>query len=118
MQSPRNSPQDPGLTVVPDTDTDPFDTFWKLYPKKVGKPQCRSLWDRITNGGLTTKSMHKDSGTYLKLKLNATPAEIIAGAEKYRATQMMADGWQIKDEGRYVAHPATWLNQGRWMDFE
>ena len=71
------------------TDNDPdWSAFWAAYPHKVGKGAARKAW----------KSAIK----------KADPAEIIAGAERYRA-----------DRGRdpkYTAHPSTWLNGERWSD--
>jgi Helix-turn-helix domain len=66
----------------------PFDLFWKAYPKKVAKKAAVKAWTQAI----------KDTD----------PAVIIAGAEAY-----------AKDKARsaeYTAHPATWLNAGRWMD--
>ena len=43
------------------------------------------------------------------VKDGADPSTIIAGAKTY-ATSV------VGKEQKYVAHPTTWLNQGRWED--
>ena len=45
------------------------------------------------------------------LAAGADPAEVMAGLEAARAS----DQW-TRDGGRYVPHPATWLNGRRWED--
>ena len=115
MPSQQPSPL-PGPKAV-DLTEPTFDDFWKAYPRKTGKAASRAMWEKITNGGMKTRTLCRDSGNYLDITIQATPREIMAGAEFYRASQMMPDGWQIRDGGRYVAHPTTWLNQGRWEDY-
>lgn len=46
---------------------------------------------------------------FLKALARASPAELLAGAARYR------DACKGK-EPQYIAHPATWLNDGRWKD--
>ena len=92
-----------------------FETFWKWFPKKVGKPLAMTKWKAITNGGLTTRTMDRDSGQFVEIELSATPEELIEGAKRYRREQTGED-YKLKDGGKYTCHPATWLNQGRWMD--
>lgn len=69
-----------------------FDTFWKAYPRKVGKDEARKAFDKRK----PTPEL-----------LNA----ILAAIEVQRQTL----DWQ-KDGGQFIPHPATWLNQGRWQD--
>ena len=66
-----------------------FEIFWQAYPRKVGKKAaCRA---------------------YLR---TATPPErILQALERQRADPQ----WQ-REQGRFIPHPATWLNQGRWED--
>jgi uncharacterized protein YdaU (DUF1376 family) len=66
-----------------------FDTFWSAYPRKVGKSEARKAWDKI-------------------------------GPSVDRCIQTLR--WQVqshdwlKEDGKYIPHPTTWLNQGRWDD--
>ena len=66
-----------------------FDVFWKAYPRKVGKDAAR-------------KSFAK-AKTDLQTILSAIEA------------QKKSEQW-TKDNGQFIPHPATWLNQGRWQD--
>jgi hypothetical protein len=69
-----------------------FDTFWERYPKKVGKQQAVKAW----------KSLNPDH------RLLTTMIEAIEQQKK-------SEQWQ-KDSGKYIPHPATWLNGKRWED--
>lgn len=66
-----------------------FDRFWVQYPKKVGKEAARRAWE----------------GKHLEPKTEA----ILAGLERTRP-------YLLREEGRYIPNPATWLNAGRWED--
>ena len=67
-----------------------FEQFWKLYPKKAGKFAAEKAWFKIKGVLLVT---------------------ILTAVKRQKASEQ----WQ-KDGGRYIPNPATWLNQGRWMD--
>lgn len=69
-----------------------FDTFWSAYPKKVGKGKAREAWAKLRPG-------------------KALAAEILGAVHRQRGC---AD-W-LRDGGRYIPNPATWLNQHRWED--
>lgn len=69
-----------------------FDRFWKAYPKKKSKGAALKAWHRIK------------------------PSDLVL-------TQMLeAIGWQqnqpdwVKDGGKYIPHPMTWLNAKGWED--
>jgi len=65
-----------------------FDEFWEIYPRKAGKQEARKVFQRALS--------------------NATLAEILEGARRYAADP--------NRQPQFTAHPATWLNQGRWSD--
>lgn len=68
---------------------DAFDVFWKAYPRKVGKEAARKAFAKVT-----------------------APLEtLVAAVEAQKASPQ----W-TKDNGQFIPHPATWLNQGRWED--
>ena len=69
-----------------------FDRFWNAYPRKVGKKAAKRRWD-------LTKKERPD----LDHVLHAVHAS------------MNTEQWR-KDGGKFVPHPATWLNEGRWDD--
>ena len=68
-----------------------FDAFWKTYPKKVGKDAAEKVWAR---------------------KVKAEDVQAVMDAlDKQRSSEQ----WN-QDGGRFIPHPSTWLNQGRWKD--
>lgn len=69
-----------------------FDQFWEAYPHKVGKLKARSAFD----------TRRKASGE----KRLPPAADLMAAVRSYAA----------KDDDRPWCNPATWLNQGRWLD--
>lgn len=69
-----------------------FVPFWEKYPNKKSKKAAWKAWQKI----------------------NMTPAllaTIMAGLQNC----MESEQWQ-KDDGRYIPHPATWINGERWED--
>jgi hypothetical protein len=81
----------PRATVTPIEDRH-FGRFWDAYPRKVGKGAARKAWTKAIKSG-------------------ATPPDIAAGAERYRD-----DPKRRREDIRFTAHPATWLNAERWTD--
>lgn len=78
-----------------ETETDTcteFDTFWTSYPKKVGKGAARKAWQKI--------------------KPNAELRDKMLAALE---TQKKSEQW-TKENGQFVPHASTWLNQERWDD--
>ena len=66
-----------------------FAEFWKVYPRKVGKLAAGRAWKR----------------------LRPPLPKVLAALEAWRNSPE----W-LKDGGRYIPHPATWLNRGGWDD--
>ena len=66
-----------------------FEEFWKEYPNKVGKPVASKAWTRVAS--------EKEA--------------IIQGLAAWKKS----DQW-CRDNGRYIPHPSTFLNQRRWED--
>ena len=94
-----------------------FDDFWAASPKRVGKPLTQAKWDAITSPhGLRTKTLDRDSGGYVEIFLKATPEELVDGMKRYARNLPRTADYTITVEDRFLVHPATWLNQGRWMD--
>lgn len=69
-----------------------FDVFWKAYPRKVGKGAAEKSW--------------------LRLKPTEELRTVILKAIEIHKS---SNGW-TKDNGDYIPHPSTWLNQRRWED--
>ncbi len=84
-----NNPSSPSASESAD---DGFASFWEQYPKKVAKPQAVKAWTKI-----------KPRGHVL--------ADLMTGLDQQKAS----GDWQ-KDGGKFIPHPATWLNGRRWED--
>jgi len=71
---------------------DLFNKFWKAYPKKVGKDAAQKAFDkRKPDESLTDKMIE------------------------------VVESWKSREEWsniKFIPHPATWLNEGRWKDDE
>jgi hypothetical protein len=80
------------MTGKPSPDDTEFETFWKVYPRKVKKGDARKAWKQ-------TEKIRPPLDRLVK-------AVIVA-----RATQ----NWRDED-GRWVPYPATWLRAEQWED--
>ncbi len=69
-----------------------FNEFWQLYPKKRAKANALKIW--------------------LKLKPSDELFKQILSAVK---TQSNSEDW-LKEKGKYIPYPTTWLNGERWED--
>lgn len=70
---------------------DQFDTFWKNFPRKVGKGDARKAF-----------------ATAIK----KTSLDVMLDALRWQTTQ---PAW-TKDGGVFIPYPATWLRAERWED--
>ena len=68
-----------------------FENWWKEYPRKVAKANAKKSFDKV--------------------RKNVSVDVLIEAVRK----QKQSAQWQ-RDDGQYIPHPATWLNQGRWED--
>lgn len=68
--------------------TDRFDEFWKVYPKKAGKPAATKAWQKAIK--------------------RADPEKIIAAARVYAGTEAVQRG--------FIKYPQGWLNEERFND--
>lgn len=69
---------------------DPFDDFWKAYPKKVGKGDAMKAFAKV-------KAADRE--------------KLIPALEKQKKSKQ----W-LTEGGRFIPNPSTWLNQQRWED--
>lgn len=83
--------------VVPLAESEPadalveaFNEFWSAYPKKVGKKEAQKAFAKVPK---------------------AEWPKLVPAVEAQKNSKQ----WQ-KDDGQYIPHPTTWLNQGRWED--
>lgn len=69
-----------------------FDRFWLAYPKKRSKGQAEKVWIKLGPGeellGVILKAIERAKGSR---------------------------EW-LSDEGRFIPHPASWLNAKAWED--
>ena len=72
--------------------SDRFDEFWAAYPNKVKKIKAREAWMKIK----PSAALHQ---------------KILAAVEAAKNSRQ----WK-KDNGDFIPHPTSWLNQGRWED--
>ncbi len=95
-----------------------FEEIWTMWPVKAKKPLAKAKYDAIIQGQFKTRTLDKDSGCYVDIELTASEAEIIAGAKAFLSSQIDKNTYRFKDDGKYLPHLATWLNQGRFEDFQ
>jgi hypothetical protein len=76
------------VSKIPDYGQE-FETFWKQYPNKKAKPVAERAW----------------------LKMRPVLETVLTSL----ALQKQSDQW-TRDGGKYIPHPATWLNGKRWED--
>lgn len=69
-----------------------FDEFWDAYPKKRAKDDAVKAFSK-----------------------RKPDRDLLAQMLKAIETQRRSDDW-AKDNGQFIPYPATWLNDGRWMD--
>lgn len=66
--------------------------FWEAYPRRIAKRAAFKVLERVC------------------AKEQGLPFEVLLSAVKVYARSVAGKDMQ------YVAHPATWLNAGRWDD--
>lgn len=69
---------------------DLFEEFWGVYPRKVARKASEAKWSQIS-----------EAGTDMQMVLDA--------AKTYAHDPNLP-------EKKFIPHPLTWLNQGRWDD--
>lgn len=69
-----------------------FESFWKVYPKKQSKKKALEIW----------KKLNPNTELIKKILIHIEQAKI-------------SIEW-TKDNGQFIPHPSTYLNQARWED--
>ena len=94
----RESKRESKREIESEQNTEPslndFDHFWEAYPKKKSKGQAKKAWDKLKKQRI--------------LPSITTLTEAIAA-------QKAGHDW-LKDSGKFIPHPATWLNSESWLD--
>lgn len=70
-----------------------FESFWKAYPKKVGKQAARKAWQAKANAD------------------RPSTAEVIKAVMNQKESQQWTE-----NNGRFIPNPATWINRHGWHD--
>lgn len=68
-----------------------FEAFWAIYPRRIAKKPAKQA--------------------YIKALVETTPDVILEGVKRY-ISHIQAENIELK----YICHPASWLNQGRYDD--
>ena len=63
-----------------------FENFWLVYPRKINRSVALKAFEKATR---------------------KTEADLIISAVR---------GYKFADDEQFIPHPATWLNQERWID--
>ena len=71
-----------------------FDKFWKAYPNKKGKTPARRHYASV-----------------FKRNKDLNPQTLLDAIELHKKQEQ----W-LKDGGKFIPHPSSWLNQERWND--
>jgi hypothetical protein len=69
-----------------------FDRFWEVYPRKVAKDAALKEW------------------------LKRSPDDALTDLMIAKVLEQRASEQWLKDDGKYIPHPRTWLHGGRWQD--
>ena len=87
-----DTPITPATEKQPSTQERRFAEFWTAYPKKVGKKAAQKAWEK------------------------AKPdTELFEKIMQAVATAKTSEQW-LREGGRFIPNPSTWINQGRWDD--
>lgn len=87
-----SSKSDEGEFKLPAALQSRFDRFWLAYPRRKGKGAAARAWKKIN------------------------PTEVLLAKILLAVTRDKASPEWRKDAGQFIPHPATWLNQERWLD--
>lgn len=80
-------PEEKRREVIHTSMLDGFTEFYQAYPRKVARGAAEKMWAKIRpNADLL--------------------AEMLAALAK----------WKLPSEVKFIPHPATWLNEKRWLD--
>jgi hypothetical protein len=93
LTEPRTQNLEPGTAPPARREADAlFEQFWTAYPKKKAKDDALKAWEK-----------RRPTSELLSVMLSALQR------------QKVSPDW-LKDSGRFIPFPATWLNQARWTD--
>jgi hypothetical protein len=85
----QNIKDTPRKARVQSREVDGFDAFWDEYPRKTAKGAARQA--------------------FIKAQAKVENGHLLEAARRYAAS---------KPDPKFTPHPATWLNQERWLDVD
>ena len=88
----RNKNGKNGKNEKKETYTAEFEQFWGAYPRKANKKKAFEAWQKLNGNSPSVEELLK----------------ILEGQKKNK-------DW-LKDGGRFIPYPSTWLNGHRWED--
>lgn len=77
------------MRALKNEESEGFTDFYEAYPRKIARIGAAKAW----------ASINPDEP--LQLRIMAA---------------LRSQKFDARDEGRFIPHPATWLNAGRWDD--
>ena len=90
-EAPKTNVKPKGNGAKPPADSG-FDAFWAAYPRHVARAPAAKAWGKLAPD-------------------NALQGAILEAL----ALQSASPDWK-RENGKYIPHPATWLNARRWED--
>jgi hypothetical protein len=96
-----------------------FEEIWRIWPNRAKKVVAKAKYDAIIRGGFQTRTLDRDSNSYVEIELAGDHDRILAGVKAYLQSQKASGSgaYGYIDGGKWIPHLATFLNQGRWEDW-
>jgi len=87
-----------------------FEPFWSAYPNKKGKEAARRAWAKARKDGRILPLVDVGKRAFVEgwITVDAVVEHVQQRAETDR-------DW-LKEDGQYIPHASTFLNQSRWTD--
>lgn len=88
-----------------DNYTEEFESWWELYPRKVGKPNAARAYHKAV------AEVHR-TGVHFKENLDSPDEYLLIRVLQF--VQAWPDTRQ-KTDGKYIPHASTWLNNQYYL---
>lgn len=100
-----------------------FETLWKMYPRKLGKPKAFKSYTKARKSGVTFEQVKEGIENYLKqIKTNKTETEFIKHGSTWFGNECWNDEYDTTDKGAVTDgtdnanssnQPPAW--SGKWF---
>ncbi len=81
-----------------------------------GIVELLGLLDFVAGSNRETIPHEEDGKIYFESRQDVAP--IIKAAKEYLSSQVDKNTYRMKDDGKYIPHLNTWLNKGKFYDYE